>query len=731
MTADDGQLTTSIKNASEKIRSSFQKTFSDANKSSIKTRNTVNKASEDAAKSTSKHFKRSAADIKASFDMVIGTVRRLYSSSQEFISAYQTQIESEAKLESAMRNNTGASDEQIQSVKDLASQMQKLGVVGDEVQLAGAQKIATFTKEADSIKSIMPVMNDLIAQQYGYNASTEGAVNVATLLGKTMQGQTGALKRYGYSFTKAQEDILKYGTEAQKVAVITEVVGSKVNGVNSALANTPTGKMKQLSNDVGDLKETLGNMITNILAPIAGWLDKIVKKANDFFSSVNAQIKELLGVEQETVSGAGIADITDDAADASEAVDGVTDAVNTLKKTIAGFDQLNILSDDKKQDTTSETVSTSGNKGSSSTEVKPSNVKVSKEISDAFEKAKKAVDKLKDAFKNLWNSKGFQNLLDGFKTFIVESAPDAIDRVTNLVNIIKDLINLDWNGLLKHLKDYAGDLLALSGDAALAVSTALFGKDSDITKSVKNALDNYKSAYKEYGLEGGIASWLKDVAKTVLKKSDNTVATKFLATWWDNCYDVFVKSLKKDGLSGALKNMFKYALNTSAPMISMMITSWGNKLIDKINKVIDGVNWFLGTSFSNIPELKLNKKTIAILQSPETYFGTPNTGGGVPMWPNLPRLATGGLVHAPTLALVGDNRNAGIDPEVVAPLSKLQGMMGGADDDRVLTVLNLIVDLLSQQSSVYENNVYLDGEKIDSSLVKIKKRKSRRYGGAY
>jgi hypothetical protein len=40
-----------------------------------------------------------------------------------------------------------------------------------------------------------------------------------------------------------------------------------------------------------------------------------------------------------------------------------------------------------------------------------------------------------------------------------------------------------------------------------------------------------------------------------------------------------------------------------------------------------------------------------------------------------PKLANGGLAYSPTMAMVGDNRNASIDPEVIAPLSKLQGMM--------------------------------------------------------
>ena len=42
---------------------------------------------------------------------------------------------------------------------------------------------------------------------------------------------------------------------------------------------------------------------------------------------------------------------------------------------------------------------------------------------------------------------------------------------------------------------------------------------------------------------------------------------------------------------------------------------------------------------------------------------------------NVPKLAKGGLAYGPTYAMVGDNPNAQVDPEVIAPLSKLRGMM--------------------------------------------------------
>lgn len=42
---------------------------------------------------------------------------------------------------------------------------------------------------------------------------------------------------------------------------------------------------------------------------------------------------------------------------------------------------------------------------------------------------------------------------------------------------------------------------------------------------------------------------------------------------------------------------------------------------------------------------------------------------------NVPALAEGGLAYSPTMAIVGDNPNAKSDPEVIAPLSKLAGML--------------------------------------------------------
>lgn len=73
--------------------------------------------------------------------------------------------------------------------------------------------------------------------------------------------------------------------------------------------------------------------------------------------------------------------------------------------------------------------------------------------------------------------------------------------------------------------------------------------------------------------------------------------------------------------------------------------------------------------------------------------------------PEIPKLATGGLATAPTLAMVGDNRNAKADPEVISPLSKLQGMLDNGKLDEVLRVLNAILDWLKAYDPVFFGTV--------------------------
>lgn len=212
----------------------------------------------------------SLASTIGAIDGVADALNQLSGMMSGLTSAYAVQESAEARLAQAMRNSMGATDEQIQSIKDLTSQQQALGVVGDEVQLTAAQELATYLELSSSLETIIPVMNDMIAQQLGLGASAEGATQIATMLGKVMNGQTEALSRYGYKFDEAQKQILQFGTESERAAVLAQVVSEAVGGMNAELANTNSGQIQQLANSLGDAKEKAGNFLSSISPMITG-----------------------------------------------------------------------------------------------------------------------------------------------------------------------------------------------------------------------------------------------------------------------------------------------------------------------------------------------------------------------------------------------------------------------------------------------------------------------------
>lgn len=174
------------------------------------------------------------------------------------ISLQNTQNEAETKLGTIMQQRMGASPAEIQSIKTLATAQQGLGVIGDEVQLTGAQQLATFLNTSDALGILVPAMNNLAVQQKGVDVSTQDAINIGNMMGMVMQGQVGALDRLGVTFTEAQEKILQYGDEQERAAVLAQVITDHVGNMNEIMANTPQGQIQQMANTWGDIKEVVG-----------------------------------------------------------------------------------------------------------------------------------------------------------------------------------------------------------------------------------------------------------------------------------------------------------------------------------------------------------------------------------------------------------------------------------------------------------------------------------------
>ena len=225
----------------------------------------------DAAKSSAAKFREKMITVNqtvAALQNASSAINGLRDTMAGLTASYNAVQQANTQLTTVMRQRMAATEEDIKKVNEVIGAQSKLGVIGGTIQKTGTQQIATFLKEKGTLEQLIPAMNDLLAQQKGLNATQEDARSVANLMGKAMTGQTSALRRVGITFSEAQENIMKYGTEQQRAAMLAQIITDNVGHMNAQLGKTDAGQLKQAEMQFAAIKVQIGELVSK-------WLPKI------------------------------------------------------------------------------------------------------------------------------------------------------------------------------------------------------------------------------------------------------------------------------------------------------------------------------------------------------------------------------------------------------------------------------------------------------------------------
>ena len=208
------------------------------------------------------------------------------------------------------------------------------------------------------------------------------------------------------------------------------------------------------------------------------------------------------------------------------------------------------------------------------------------------------------------------------------------------------------------------------------------------TEGATLSLDNLReewNSFKEWWANTGIAKWFEEKVQPWLTKEKwaeagegmkEGIGEKWEAVveWWntlgivkwfrENVEPWFTKekwTSAMDGVELAFKDVFKKAINAAISLMNKLI-NWVN---EKMHITIDPLVIGGKTIFAGVDKQLFTLKTI-------------------------PLLAQGGLAYGDTLARVGEYANAKNNPEVIAPLDKLQSIMGGLNDKDAQTIIALL-----------------------------------------
>ena len=228
---------------------------------------------------------------------------------KQSIDGAKQKLKADKLLETNLMKQAKASKEHIQMLKDEASALQDVGVVGDDVAVAGASRLAVFKMNADQIKKTMPILDDMIAYDKGLNGTQEDAIAIGDLYGKAINGKINALKKYGVVLNDNEEKLFKVMSVEQRIDFINKKLEKSIGGTNKALRATDEGKIVAMKGAWSDMQAELGKKLMPKLGNLAEWFHSKIPAIQDYILSLAdkveamvikaepyiTQVKELLG----------------------------------------------------------------------------------------------------------------------------------------------------------------------------------------------------------------------------------------------------------------------------------------------------------------------------------------------------------------------------------------------------------------------------------------------------
>ncbi len=265
--------------------------------------------------------------VQAAFSLASGAIKGVSSAVNEVIEAYKTQATAETLLETAVRNNPYLRDESAERLKSFASELQKIGTVGDETLIPMMAQLASAGRSEQEIMDIMSASLDVAASG---TMSLESAVRN---LNKTYSGMAGELGEAMPQVKNLTKEQLKSGDAVKVVADAYKGMAEKVT--------QQVGGAKQLKNAWGDFLEVLGKPINAILNPIQIGFASFISKITGFVQTAQDKWNSLLKMvsgESKSHEKPEINYIvnSDDIDEAQKKVDALKKRLEDLKKSVAG-----------------------------------------------------------------------------------------------------------------------------------------------------------------------------------------------------------------------------------------------------------------------------------------------------------------------------------------------------------------------------------------------------------
>ncbi len=476
-----------------------------------------------------------------------------------------------------------------------------------------------------------------------------------TKLKSVFSGETETLKDLGIVMTQNALDAYAlangYGkttsamTESEKVTLRYNFVLGQLNNAAGDFARTQDGWANQtrvLQLRFDSLKATIGQGLINAFTPVIKVVNSLIDRLTTVSEKFKALTEQIFGNAGGSSSGSPVENIAVDANNGSAAIDNIADSAEKAKRSIAGFDKLNILSKDDSSSTTANNSNAESGTNVANGINSPiaaavdsvtkswntKNQKLIDSVKNTMGKIKSAIKSVGESWIRIWNNGTGKKFLDGIKSLLgniidnIGSVADAFKKAWDNAGrgdaIVQSIID-KWNSLIGLLDTVTESFRKVWDNG---VGERIWGNIFEIITNCNNATKTLRDKIKEawdkndtgqkiwktiLGIVEDITGFLNEMSQIRLQWLESLDLSP-LVTAVSNLGDAFRGLLKVCG--DKLKTAYKKIL---LPLAKWTIEKGVPKLVEMLAGALKGV--------SDVVK-KINDRTLYAIAGGITAVGT-------------------------------------------------------------------------------------------------------------
>ena len=607
-------------------------------------------------------------------DMTMGLTAPIAALGFTAVKAFDQQAKAIAQVEAGLKSTGGQVGYTSKQLQKMASDLQSKTLFGDEEILKDATaQLLTFTNiTGEQFAKSQQAALDLATRLDG---DLKGA---SIMLGKALNdpvANLSAMSRAGIQFSEDQKEVIKSlaegGNMAEAQSLILEELSKQYGGSAEAAAKAGTGGLKQLQNAFGDLQEEFGAIIMDFLPPVIDGFKNMLRA----FQQLSPEAKKFM------VIGAGIAAA-------------LGPMLVILPSLIQGFMAL---------------ISPIGL-------IVGAIVGLGIAIVTFADEVAGPITAVANYFITLYNESAMLRGMIGAIKGTVQTVFDFfVFAVNNVIESVKDL-----GGIIKAIfTDFAAipDLIseAFSNAAERAVE---FGKKAgeNIRTSIEEELKrepiqllDKDAVADQIRTLGGLTNMFSGMTAGGPADAAGAGGPTVAVPATLNIVDI---DMPEDVVEEEDINAVIAAADLVKRQTEAMAQSVAGFVEHTFNQVLSGTQTFSEVMQQMLKDLV---KQIAVMIAqfvilnalfPGAGTGGLNLGQFIGKGLGIPMMANGGLFTGASLAMVGEGSGtSSINPEVVAPLDRLQSMMGAQQVQVTGRISGRDILLTSERNAIDRNRV--------------------------